>query len=109
MEALPGSFHAECARPCSAEEDVLAFMQFPPTHWTKLHSTNPIKRLNGQINRRTNVVGIFPDDEAIIRLVEALLLEQNDDWVVQRTRYMTLETITRLSDNAVARLAAIAL
>jgi putative transposase len=92
-----------------AEEDVLAFMDFPTTHRTKLHSTNPIERLNGEIKRRTNVVGIFPNDEAIVRLVGALLLEQNDEWAVQRGRYMTLETIARLSDNAAVRLAAIAL
>jgi putative transposase len=92
-----------------AEEDVLAFMDFPPTHRAKLHLTNPIERLNGEIKRRTNVVGIFPNDEAIVRLVGALLLEQNDEWAMQRGRYMTLETIARLSDNATVRLAAIAL
>jgi putative transposase len=83
-------------------------MDFPPIHRTKLHSTNPIERLNGEIKRRTNVVGIFPNDEAIIHQVGALLLEQNDDGAVQRTRYMTLETITRLSDYVIVRLAATA-
>ena len=90
-----------------AEEDVLAFMDFPATHRAKLHSTNPIERLNGEIKRRTNVVGIFPNDEAIVRLVGALLLEQNDEWAVQRGRYMTLETIARMSHNATVRLAEI--
>jgi putative transposase len=91
-----------------AEEDVMAYMHFPATHRMKLHSTNPIERLNGEIKRRTNVVGIFPNEEAITRLVGAILLEQNDEWAVQRGRYMTLETIAPLSDNAMVRLAATA-
>lgn len=82
-----------------AEPDVLAYMTFPKEHRTKLHSTNPIERLNGEIKRRTDVVGIFPNDEAIIRLVGALLLEQNDEWAVQRTRYMTLETISAMRED----------
>jgi len=63
----------------------------------KLHSTSPIERLNGEIKRRTDVVGIFPNDDAIVRLVGALLLEQNDEWAVQRSRCMTLETIATMS------------
>ena len=82
-----------------AEHDVLAYMSFPKEHRAKLHSTNPIERLNGEIKRRTEVVGIFPNDEAIIRLVGALLLEQNDEWAVQRARYMTLETIAPLGND----------
>ena len=73
----------------------------PATHRAKLHSTNPIERLNGEIKRRTKVVGILPNEEAIIRLVGAILLEQNDEWAVQRSRYMTLETIAPLSDDPV--------
>lgn len=75
------------------ESDVLAYMTFPKQHLAKLHSTNPIERLNGEIKRRTEVVGIFPNDEAIIRLVGALLLEQNDEWAVQRARYMALDQL----------------
>lgn len=91
-----------------AENDVLAYMTFPKEHRLKLHSTNPIERLNGEIKRRTEVVGIFPNEQAITRLVGALLLEQNDEWAVQRARYMTLETIATLSDDPIVRLPAVA-
>jgi putative transposase len=77
-------------------------------HGTKLHSTNPIERLNGEIKRRTDVVGIFPNEDAITRLVGAILLEQNDEWAVQRARYMTLETIASLSDDPIVMLSAVA-
>ncbi len=91
-----------------AEPDVLAYMTFPKEHRAKLHSTNPIERLNGEIKRRTDVVGIFPNDDAIVRLVGALLLEQNDEWVVQRARYMTLETIAQMNDDPLISLPAVA-
>ena len=91
-----------------AETDVLAFMTFPKDHRTKLHSTNPIERLNGEIKRRTEVVGIFPNEPAITRLIGAILLEQNDEWAVQRSRYMTLETIAPLGDDPLVKLPAVA-
>jgi transposase-like protein len=91
-----------------AEPDVLAYMTFPSAHRAKLHSTNPIERLNGEIKRRTEVVGIFPNEAAITRLVGAILLEQNDEWAVQRARYMTLETIAPLSDDPIVGLPAVA-
>ena len=82
-----------------AEHDVLAYMSFPQQHRVKLHSTNPLERVNGEIKRRTEVVGIFPNEAAIARLVGAILLEQNDEWAVQRARYMTLETIAAMGDD----------
>jgi putative transposase len=90
-----------------AEADVLAYMTFPKEHRAKLHSTNPIERLNGEIKRRTDVVGIFPNDDAIIRLVGAILLEQNDEWAVKRERYMSLETMAPLSDDPNIMLSAV--
>jgi len=91
-----------------AEADVLAYMTFPAQHRTKLHSTNPLERLNGEIKRRTDVVGIFPNEAAITRLVGAILLEQNDEWAVQRARYMTLETIAAMGDDPIVSLPALA-
>ncbi|MGL4444402.1 MAG: IS256 family transposase [Alsobacter sp.] len=92
----------------AAETEVLTFMSFPKDHRPKIHSVNPLERLNGEIKRRTEVVGIFPNEEAITRLVGALLLEQNDEWAVQRARYMTLETIAPLNDDPIVMLPAVA-
>jgi transposase-like protein len=92
----------------TAEPDVLAYMGFPAAHRVKLHSTNPLERLNGEIKRRTEVVGIFPNEAAITRLVGAILLEQNDEWAVQRSRYITLESIAPIGDDPLVSLPTLA-
>jgi len=75
-----------------AEEDLLAFYRFPPAHWSKLRSTNPLERVNREIGRRSDVVGIFPNDASAIRLAGAVLVEQNDEWLVSR-RYLSEESL----------------
>ena len=84
-----------------AEDDVLAHTAFPPAHWSKIASTNPLERVNKEIKRRSDVVGIFPNEDAIRRLVGAVVLEQSDEWQVGRC-YMaqhSLQALTRPTDD----------
>ena len=90
-----------------AREDVLAYTAFPKEHWPQIASTNPLERLNGEVKRRSDVVGIFPNPAAVVRLVGALMLEQNDEWAVGR-RYMSLESLAVLSDAPRVRLPGVA-
>ena len=76
-----------------AESDILAFYAFPAAHWRKLRSTNPLERFNKEIGRRTDVVGIFPDDASLVRLAGMLCIEQNDEWLVGRG-YLSAESIS---------------
>jgi putative transposase len=85
---------ASCSRP--PRRTLIAFYQLPAEHWTKLRSTNPLERINKQIGRRTDVVGIFPNDQAVIRLAGALLSEQNDEWLVRR-RYLSVKSIALIA------------
>jgi putative transposase len=85
-----------------SEEDILAFYSFPPAHWSKLRSTNPLERFNKEIGRRTDVVGIFPDDRSLIRLVGMLCLEQNDEWLVGR-RYLSAAAMEPLLEQRLRR------
>ena len=78
-----------------AEEDLIAFYLLPSEHWSKLRSTNPLERVNKEIGRRSDVVGIFPNDASVIRLAGALLSEQNDEWLVQR-RYLSAESMAQV-------------
>lgn len=95
-DQLRGKFPKAAARMDEAEDDVLACMDFPAAHRTKLHSTNPLERLNKEVKRRTDVMGIFPNEGSIQRWVGAVLMEQHDDWL-QGKRYMTLETMAEVS------------
>ena len=79
-----------------AAEDILAHKHLPEEHRRQLHSTNPLERLNKEIKRRSNVVGIFPNVHATIRLVGAILLEQDDEWAVAERRYFSAESMARL-------------
>ena len=79
-----------------AAEDLLAFTSFPQAHWRKVWSTNPLERLNGEIKRRTNVVGVFPNDASVARLVTAVVVETHDEWAVSERRYLSEESMAKL-------------
>ena len=80
-----------------AKDDLLAYMAFPREHWRQLYSTNPLERLNKEIKRRSNVVGIFPNRESVIRLVGAVLIEQQDEWEIGK-RYFSMESMQKTMD-----------
>jgi putative transposase len=81
-----------------AEDDILAYMAFPSEHWTRLSSSNPLERLNREVKRRTDIVGVFPDQDSVIRLVGSVLLETDDEWQVER-RYFSLDSMRKLTES----------
>jgi putative transposase len=95
IERLEPSLPKVCRHLEDAEEDLLAFYAFPASHWPKLRSTNPLERVNREIGRRSDVVGVFPNDASVIRLAGALLIEQNDEWLISR-RYLSIESMAIL-------------
>ena len=95
VKLLEEKYPAAATVVADAAEDVLAFKSFPEKHWRQIHSTNPLERLNKEVRRRTDVVGIFPSDASALRLITMLLVEQNDEWAVGR-RYFSLESLAEL-------------
>jgi transposase-like protein len=95
---LSGQFPQVSSMISGAADDLLAFSDFPQAHWRKIWSTNPLERLNGEIKRRTNVVGIFPNDASVARLVTAVVLETHDEWAVAERRYLSEESMTKLTN-----------
>jgi transposase-like protein len=99
IDRLTGPAPKVAERLAGAEEDLLAFYRFPAAHWSKLRSTNPLERVNREIGRRSDVVGIFPNDAAALRLAGAVLLEQNDEWLVSR-RYLSEESLALVLEHS---------
>jgi transposase-like protein len=93
---LEAQFPVVASMLTDATEDLLAFCAFPQAHWRKIWSTNPLERINGEIKRRTNVVGIFPNDASILRLVTAVLVETHDEWAVAERRYLSEESMAKI-------------
>jgi len=93
---LSGQFPEVATMLSDATEDLLAFAAFPQAHWRKIWSTNPLERLNGEIKRRTNVVGIFPNDAAVTRLITAVVVEFHDEWAVAERRYLSEESMAKI-------------
>ena len=97
-ERMKSTYPQAAALLLAAEQDILAYKTFPKEHWRRIHSTNLVERLNREVKRRTKVVGVFPDQEAVFRLVGTLLMETDDDWRTTQRRYFSLESMQLLID-----------
>jgi putative transposase len=97
VKALEGRWSKAATVLLEAEEDVLAYMAFPQDHWARIYSTNPLERLNREVKRRTDIVGVFPDQESVLRLVGSVLLEIDDEWHVER-RYFSQDSMRKLHE-----------
>jgi putative transposase len=94
---LQPKFPAVATMLLDAREDLTAFASFPAAHWAKIWSTNPLERVNKEVKRRTNVVGIFPDDASALRLAGAVLIEAHDEWQVAERRYLSEGSMAKLA------------
>ena len=102
VDTLEAQFPPVAAMLVEARHDLLAFSAFPFEHWRKIWSTNPLERLHREIKRRSDVVGVFPNDEAIDRLVTAVIVEQHDEWAVAERRYLPETSMARLRQSSPA-------
>ena len=98
VKALEGRWPKAAHVLANAEEDILAYMAFPPEHWTRLSSSNPVERTNREVKRRTDIVGVFPDQDPVIRLVGSVLQEIDNEWLIER-RYFSLDSMRKLKES----------